>query len=201
MSSSSVNLQMVAKVAHALTPLQEPIVFVGGAIIAIYQDDPAPARATDDVDCIVQVATRSEFAGMEQKLRNLGFKHVTDSKVICRWKLEGTIVDVMPTEPKILGFSNSWYHPGFEARIARKLPDGTVVLVMPLAYFLASKFEALHNRGSSDWRISHELCAASKPPRLCRHHRRNYRRRSSRPGDSYREVASRNVAPLTGHPR
>lgn len=37
------------------------------------------------------------------------------------------------------------------------LPSGTGIYIFPLAYFIASKFEALQNRGGNDWRLAHDL--------------------------------------------
>lgn len=150
---------MVSQVAKALTGLDEPIVFVGGALVEVYQDDvaTAPSRPTDDVDCIVRLAAQAEFWRLEEKLRMLGFSNDTNSKVICRWTLGELTVDVMPTDTKILGFTNRWYEPGFRLREERTLSDGTTIFVMPLLYFIASKFEALMDRGSDDWRFEPDL--------------------------------------------
>ncbi|HED38207.1 MAG TPA: hypothetical protein ENI76_08180 [Ignavibacteria bacterium] len=66
-------------------------------------------------------------------------------------------VDVMPTDEKILGFSNIWYKEGIENRITKTLPDKTEVFVFPPEYYLAAKFEAHKGRGGNDLRQSHDF--------------------------------------------
>jgi hypothetical protein len=63
----------------------------------------------------------------------------------------------MPTDPHIIGFSNSWYDEGFKNRIKTKLPSTKDIYIFPLEFFIASKFEALNERGGSDWRFAHDL--------------------------------------------
>jgi len=38
-----------------------------------------------------------------------GFSNDVESGVICRYKIKGIVVDVMPTSEGILGFANQWY--------------------------------------------------------------------------------------------
>lgn len=65
MSRRSKNLEMLALVAKGFGPLKDKVVFVGGATIDLYLDAAAPeARATDDVDCVVEIGARSKFYSM-----------------------------------------------------------------------------------------------------------------------------------------
>ena len=69
------NLDRVAHVAERLLQSSEEFVFVGGAIVGLLTTDPAieAPRPTDDVDAIVQVATRSEYdQRLAPELRRLG---------------------------------------------------------------------------------------------------------------------------------
>lgn len=159
MSKDSDSIQMLEVAAGALAPLLTEIAFVGGAVASLYVDTESatPLRPTDDVDCVTEVSTRFGYSKVEESLRGLGFKHDISSKLICRWEIHGIKIDVMPTNPEILGFSNPWYKEGLKKRVTRKLPSGKTISIFSLPYFLASKFEALHNRGGNDWRLAHDL--------------------------------------------
>ena len=111
------NLVRIKAVNEALKGLEQEFVFVGGATVSLYATNPELAtevRPTDDVDVIVELASYGGYAGIDEKLRGLGFKNDVASGVICRYILQGIIVDVMPTEPKVIGFANRWYPEGFE---------------------------------------------------------------------------------------
>ena len=66
------------------------------------------------------------------------------------------ILDVMPTDERILGFSNRWYGPAIGA--AQTIRVGRHdIRVVTTPYFLATKLEAFHGRGGHDYRASHDL--------------------------------------------
>jgi hypothetical protein len=54
------NLEMLEVTAEGLQDLLEEVVFVGGATVALYATDPAApeARPTDDVDLVIEIASR-----------------------------------------------------------------------------------------------------------------------------------------------
>jgi len=151
---------MLDIVAKGLGQLVDRIVFVGGATMALYVDDPASSdpRPTEDVDCVVEMTSIQTFYALEEELRTLGFKNQLGSGMpICRWTYQGITVDVMPTDKKILGFTNSWYAPGIQDAQKVKLPSGLEVKIFTLAYFVASKFEAFLDRGGGDLRFSSDF--------------------------------------------
>lgn len=77
--------------------------FVGGCIVNLLLDHPAlaPARPTDDVDVIVEIATGQRYSDLEEKMRALGFQHdLSIDAPLCRWKLGDFTIDVMPTDGK-----------------------------------------------------------------------------------------------------
>jgi predicted nucleotidyltransferase len=160
MPSESRNLPRLMAVARALGPLCERVVFVGGAVVNLYSTTstttPEP-RITEDVDCIIEVAPRTAFYQLEDELRSLGFVNDVDSGVICRWLYQGLTVDVMPTDPAILGFGNPWYAEGFAQAQAFPLPNETVIRVLSPVYFLCTKLVALRDRGWADLRVSQDL--------------------------------------------
>lgn len=152
------NIEMLATVAKGLGDLKDQVVFVGGATIELYVDDKtAPRiRATDDVDCVAEIVSRSQLHDLEDKLRELGFKNVPEGPV-CRWEYAGILVDVMPTEGEVLTFKNTWYPDGFANAETASLPDGTEIKIFSVPFFLASKLEAFDDRGNMDFLASPDL--------------------------------------------
>jgi hypothetical protein len=156
----STNIIMLQTVANGLGELKDEMVFVGGAVAELYADNPAASeiRPTLDVDCVIEISSRLQFAKMEENLRARGFKNDTSAGApICRWIYKDIKVDVMPTDSNVLGFSNRWYEEGIEIKTQKTLPDGTIVFVFPPEYYLAAKFEAHNSRGGNDLRQSHDF--------------------------------------------
>jgi hypothetical protein len=65
-------------------------------------------------------------------------------------------IDVMPTDERILGFSNRWYAPAIASAQSLKVAVVRIRLVTP-PYFIATKFEAFNGRGNNDYSGSHDL--------------------------------------------
>ncbi|MBO3272372.1 nucleotidyl transferase AbiEii/AbiGii toxin family protein [Hymenobacter defluvii] len=154
------NIVRLQAVARALGRLRDQVVFVGGATVNLYAaaplDTPEP-RITQDVDCIVEVTPLAAFYQLEEELRAQGFTNDTASGVICRWRYAQLVVDVMPTDGSILGFSNPWYPEGFARAISFELPDNTTIRILAPEYFLATKLAAMRDRGWDDLRLSQDL--------------------------------------------
>src|SRR4051794_2856162 len=108
----SVSIALLETASAALASLVDDVVFVGGATIGLWITDPAApeARPTKDVDVIVQVATRRQYAEFEQRLREHRFRDAQESGIICRWRHADSdlVLDTMPTDASILGFANRW---------------------------------------------------------------------------------------------
>lgn len=154
------NLEMLSLAARGLAALKDEVVFVGGATIELYLTGrPAlKVRPTDDVDCIIEVVSRVEYHKIEERLRGLNFSHPMDERApICRWQYQGILVDVMPIDGKILGFTNRWYPDGFAKAVSARLPDGQDIRIFDLTYFVASKIEAFKDRGKNDFAGSTDL--------------------------------------------
>jgi hypothetical protein len=77
-----------------------------------------------------------------------------ESGVICRYKVNGVIVDVMPTSGDILGFTNTWYPEAFIHAIQIKLIENLSFSIFSATYFSATKLEAFKDRGENDGRFS-----------------------------------------------
>jgi hypothetical protein len=160
MSVRDVNLANLGIVAEGLAELVDDVAFVGGATIALYVDDPGAAdiRVTKDVDCVIDIADYGAFARLETRLRELGFVNVKESDApICRWRYHGVVVDIMPTDPVILGFANRWYAEAMRYRYKVEVAAGHCIFVLPLKYLLATKLEAFESRGQGDFLASHDL--------------------------------------------
>ena len=158
--SNQANLAALQAVAQALGPLRERVVFIGGSTAGLYSTvaRAAESRPTNDVDCIIEVVPRMAYYELEEELRAQGFRHDHEAPVICRWRVDGLTVDVMPVgEDNILGFSNPWYPEGFAHAIPYALPDTTSIRIMPVVYFIATKLVALRSRGMGDIRLSSDL--------------------------------------------
>ena len=104
-------------------------------------------RLTDDIDVVIELATCGSFAKPEERLREIGFVNDTEAKVVCRYKIRGITVDIMPTEPKVIGFSNQWYPEGFRSAIQNDLTERERIYIFSLEYLVATKLEAFFSRG------------------------------------------------------
>ena len=117
MKQHSIHIEMIKQVAVRLGPLRSKMVFLGGSATGFHITDKAEPdiRATKDVDIIVEAASTVEYHKLEKKLMELGFfQKLQEDDPICRWYIDDIIVDVMPTDESILGFSNRWYLPAIE---------------------------------------------------------------------------------------
>jgi hypothetical protein len=161
MNPNDINALMLESVARQLgDDLLGELVFVGGAVAGLLITDPAmPAiRPTEDVDLLVQALTLVDYHRVGKTLAARGFVHdMSPDAPICRWRVGGVAVDVMPALEEILGFSNSWYPLALETASLQALPSGTVIRLVAAPVFLATKLEAFFGRGNGDYLFSHDL--------------------------------------------
>jgi predicted house-cleaning noncanonical NTP pyrophosphatase (MazG superfamily) len=156
----STNITMLQTVANGLEELKDDMVFVGGSVAELYVDNPAASdiRPTLNVDCVIELSSRTAHAKLEEALRAKRFANDTSQGApICRWIYQDIKVDIMPTDSNVLGFTNIWYDEGVDNKIIKTLPDGTEIFVFPPEYYLAAKFEAHRGRGGNDLRQSHDF--------------------------------------------
>ena len=152
------NVVRIKAVARALGDLKEKAVFVGGATLSLYPSLPVfEARPTDDVDVIIEILNYGDRINLEEKLRSLGFSHDIESGIICRFKILGIVVDIMPTNDPTIGFTNKWYPDGFINAVACKIDDDLTIKILTAPYFIATKLEAHKGRGGNDGRASHDF--------------------------------------------
>lgn len=153
------NIRLLEFVATKLNELRDEVVFLGGCTTALFIDDPniPDVRYTFDVDCVVDVISLSQYHKMEKKLKKLGFKQSASEEVICRWYYDDVVLDVMPTDEKILGFGNRWYKDAIENARDYRLASGNSIKTVTATYFLATKLEAFKTRGESDCYASRDF--------------------------------------------
>lgn len=155
---SDPNRDLLERAVDLLRPLVDDLVFVGGCATGLLITDPAAGgvRATNDVDAIAEVGSYAKYNALADRLRTLGFREDTEDGVICRWRHAELVLDVMPTDETILGFSNRWFEPALASAREVMLKNGPIRAISPV-YFLATKLEAFHGRGGGDFASSHDL--------------------------------------------
>lgn len=156
--SHNINITRIKTIYNALEDLQNKVVFVGGATVSLYADrETLELRPTDDVDVIIEILNYKERAQLEDKLREKGFTHDVESGIVCRYKIKGIIVDIMPTNDPSIGFENRWYDAGFQNAAYYTIDDHHTVRILTAAFFLATKWEAFKSRGGNDGRTSRDF--------------------------------------------
>lgn len=150
---------MLQQVALALgEEMVAQMAFVGGCTTALMLTDAISresVRFTDDVDLIVHVLGGSAWYALQEQLQARGFYPSPEDAVICRLRLARKdslplIVDFMPDDASILGFSNRWYAEALHHAQDQLLPDGTRIRVVSPVHFVATKLEAYQGRGNND---------------------------------------------------
>lgn len=160
MKQTDPNIDLLLSVAQKLKPLLREVVFLGGCATGLLVTDPGAAavRTTYDVDVIAEIMSYADYVIFSQRLRKLGFKEdSSENAPICRWTSGKAILDVMPLDEKILGFSNRWYADAMGSAQEFPLSPGLTIRVVTGPYFLATKLEAFKGRGHNDYAFSHDL--------------------------------------------
>lgn len=150
---------MLGLVARSLAGAREEFVFVGGTVVGLLLTDQASEepRPTEDVDVTVQVTSYADYElRLVPELKRLGFQENMDAGRLCAWLVDGVPVDVMPTDEKILGFTNRWYAAAIPHAQSVEI-GGAQAKIISAPYFLATKFLAFRNRGQADYSESHDL--------------------------------------------
>jgi len=157
---------MLQAVADALGPeLLQQVAFVGGCTTALLITDAftlEAVRFTEDVDVIVHVLSHGRWQHMLADLRKRGFHESSLDDITCRMRLKQAgwndlIVDFMPDDAQILGFTNRWYADAVQSASNFSLSSGTVIRVVTAVYFVATKLEAYQGRGNNDPLASRDM--------------------------------------------
>jgi len=153
------NKEMLAIVADGLRDYLGKVYFVGGSVVELYLGDGAsdPVRPTEDVDLVLEIASKFDFRDWEKLLMSCGFKHdMSERAPICRWIFNKIQVDTLVPNLQ-MGFTNKWYAEGMKHSFDYQLDKNLQIKLFELPYFLATKFEAVLHRGVSDLRMSHDF--------------------------------------------
>jgi hypothetical protein len=153
------NRALFESVIELLVPVLDELVFLGGCATGLFITDPAAGgiRPTRDVDAIVDVTSYAQYTALSGRLRALGLaEDTTPGAPLCRWRRDDLIVDVMPVDEHVLGFSNRWYPTAITTAQTLAVAGFDVRVVTP-ALFIASKLEAFRGRGGNDVVASHDL--------------------------------------------
>lgn len=158
LKNTTINIGVIKRIATALNQLNERVVYVGGAVVSLYIDDEAAddVRPTKDIDISLSIASLYELESLRQVLIGKGFIQSAEDDAICQFRFEDIIVDVMSTKAVGWAPANPWFADGFKLKQVINL-DGQIIQIMPLSYFLASKFTAFNDRGKKDARTSHDF--------------------------------------------
>ncbi len=159
------NLAILELVAHALGPVCDDVVFVGGCAtgLLLTQARPDRIRITEDVDIVAQALTVHDFHAIEKRVRGQGFSNdMRPDAPICRWVYKNVTLDVMPTVKDILGFANRWYPLAIATAKPVTLPSGQSIKLIAAPVFIATKLEAFKDRGKDasgqpDFLGSHDM--------------------------------------------
>lgn len=154
------NLERLEEAAAKLGPLLDELVLVGGCAAGLLVTDPgsSPIRPTEDVDLLVEALTYGAYHRFGERLSLRGFRQGTEpGDPLCRWRHGTLILDVMPLEESVLGFSNRWYVEAMRARHLHRLPSGTTIAHVDAPHFIATKLEAFRSRGGGDYLASADL--------------------------------------------
>ncbi len=162
---SNPNLAILELVAHALGPVCDDVVFVGGCAtgLLLTQARPDRIRITEDVDIVAQALTVHDYHAIEARVRAQGFSNdMRPDAPICRWVYKNVTLDVMPTVKDILGFANRWYPLAIATAQLVTLPSGQSIKLISAPVFIATKLEAFKDRGKDasgqpDFLGSHDL--------------------------------------------
>ncbi len=146
------NLPLLEEAVAKLAPFLQEIVFVGGITVGLLITDPAadPIRQTNDVDVIAEIVTSADYVRFSERLRNANFtEDMSERPILCRWHHEELVLDVLPVEKHILGFTNPWYKGALNAASSLTLPSGSTISVITAPFFLGTKMEAFRGRGKT----------------------------------------------------
>jgi len=158
LKNTQINRAVTRKIAKALDRLNEKVVYVGWAVVSLYIDDLSAdgVRPTKDLDLTMEIASLGELESLREALIERGFVQSAMDSVVCRFRYDDVLVDVMATVPIGWAPGNRWFERGIDLAFTYDLDDLKIRL-LPLPYFLAAKFDAFFDRGIQDQFASHDF--------------------------------------------
>lgn len=148
----------IIKVATALEGGADEIVFVGASVLSLYvkDDGGSTVRQTFDVDVVLHMATRLNAESIRLLLVSRGFRQSAEDAVVCRFRLNDVMVDILSTAETAWIPSNRWFLPGLDHAVELDC-EGVRIKVLSLPYYIAAKWDAFESRGGSDPRFSQDF--------------------------------------------
>ena len=100
LKNTQINRIATKIVAQALGELNKDVVYVGGSVVSLYIDDPAAedVRPTKDIDITFEIRNVGELEKIRLKLADKEFYQSSEDDVICRFRYNHILVDVMSTQ-------------------------------------------------------------------------------------------------------
>ena len=146
---SSPNREALARLVGKLGTLVQELVFVGGRVAELLVTDPGATRVrpTNDSDAEVEVTGKTGYYRFGDRLRERGFaEDKSPGAPLCRWRSEDDVLDILPVDGSVLGFRNAWY--GHVRRDSKQyeLQPGMTVSIASAPAFVATKWDAFHDR-------------------------------------------------------
>ena len=157
MKNRTINIAVVEEVALAMGPLNAKMVFVGGAVVSLYADDPIAdeIRPTSDIDMTVNLVKFSGWVELQEQLAALHIYPDPYGHSTCSYRYQNIPLDIIPADGPHMGASNRWYGYGFKD-LYTVMANTVEIRILPTPCYLASKFEAFNDRGK-DYRTSHDF--------------------------------------------
>lgn len=158
MKNKDIELEILKATLKALDDVADDLVFTGGSTISLYITEPQAVqiRETFDVDCVVEANNLLEYQEVVDKIKSKGFIEDPRQNTICRYRNGDLILDLLPTDAKILGFTNKWYSPGLRSTLNCEIDDKRF-RILSLPYLIASKIEAFKGRGKGSYLSSTDI--------------------------------------------
>jgi predicted nucleotidyltransferase len=147
LKNKKVNEEIIKKVAIALDDLNDQVVYVGGAVVSLYADDPAAddVRPTKDIDIFLEITSYAKLAQLQEEIAKKGFFPATDQGIMCRFKYEDILIDIMATKEVGWAPADKWLEPGMKKLEKFQIAEKTIN-ILHISYFLATKFNAFNDR-------------------------------------------------------
>ncbi len=158
LKNTQINRAVTKKIAKALGTLNKKVIYVGGAVVSLYINVPAAEdiRPTKDLDLTMKIASLAELETIREEFIKRGFIQSSEDTVLCRFRYEDVLIDVMATEAIGWAPGNRWFKQGFDHTFIYRLDEINIKL-LPLTYFLGTKFDAFFDRGFKDPWASHDF--------------------------------------------
>jgi len=149
--------ELMAECATLLARASIDGVFMGGATIPLHlePDLAVDFRGTDDVDCVFACDSYIAYHQATQRLLALGFDPDPEGP-ICRLTRGPLVLDLMPSDPTVLGFANRWYKLAVQSPVETEI-SGVTIRMFRVEHLLATKVEAFGSRGADDHYASHDM--------------------------------------------